>query len=997
MAEHKDLPLDEAFDLAVRRHEAGHPGEAVAIYRRILEASPDHHGALHYLGVAARQAGRNDEAVRLMRRAIEIKPDYTPAHNNLGVALQEDDRFDEAAASYRRALELNPDYAEAHNNLGTTLKEFDQYDEAEACYRRALDLKPDYAAAYNNLGIVLRELHRPEEAMESYRRALDLKPDYMQAYNNRAIVLGDLNRLDDAIEDCNRALALDPDYVEAHTNLANTWLDQGRLEEAVAGYDRAIALEPDHAEAHLNKSMALLLAGRYAEGWVEYDWRWKCRGFPTTPPDYPQPVWDGSALDGKTIVLYPEQGLGDAIQFARYVPLVAARGGRVLLSSFGPLSDLMESVAGVARVVTVGQNPPPFEVHAPLQGLPRLFGTTLESIPAEVPYMRVDPAQVTRWAERLAPYPGLKVGLVWAGSPKYKNDRDRSIALDTLRPLFDVAGVSFFTLQFPVPGEELARAGGAVTDLGAEVEKFSDTAAALENLDLLISVDTVAAHLAGALGRRCWVLLPHSSDWRWLQDREDSPWYPKHRLFRQTERGAWGPVVARVRDELKALVDGPDTNGEPVKIAVTRGPNQKSSGQQLQPEARKAFEAALALEQAGRLDEATDAYRRALTQGDFLAGLINLGLVLKKSGRLDEAADSYGRALAMDTKSARARTNLANLLVEQGRLEDAIAEYDRSIALRPEHAETHVNKSLTLLLAGRYEEAWPEYEWRWRNAKTPPPDYPQPAWDGGALDGRTILLYAEQGLGDALQFVRYAPLVAARGGRVVLECRPRILQLFTGVDGVAKLMFKGKSPPPFDCHAALLSLPRIFGTTLATIPAEVPYLRADPALVASWAKRLGPRRGLRVGLVWAGDTGHPGGEQRALPLESLQPWFDLAGVTFYSLQFGGPAQELARVGGGAVTDLGPEVEKFADTAAALENLDLLISVDTAAAHLAGALGRKCWVLLPRVPDWRWHMDREDSPWYPTHRLFRQTERGAWGPVVARVCDELDALASAGGS
>jgi hypothetical protein len=341
---------------------------------------------------------------------------------------------------------------------------------------------------------------------------------------------------------------------------------------------------------------------------------------------------------------------------------------------------------------------------------------------------------------------------------------------------------------------------------------------------------------------------------------------------------------------------------------------------------------------------------------------------------------------------AVAYNNLGLTQVEYGDREAAARSYEEALRLKPDYADAHLNRALLWLLLGDFERGWPEYEWRWRCRGFPKPAFRQPAWDGSPLQGRTILLHAEQTLGDTLQFIRYAPLVRQRGGKGLLVVPPPLLSLLARCPGVDGLAAQGSPLPDFDIHAPLLSLPGLFRTTLATIPAEVPYLAADPQLVERWRREEDRLTGaFRVGLVWQGPSKHQWDRQRSLPLERFEPLARLPGVRLFRLQPGPGAEQLRSIGERfPVIDLGSRLDpaSFEDMAAVMASLDLIISVDSDLAHLAGALGRPVWLLLPFAPDWRWLLGREDSPWYPTMRLFRQKEPGNWDGVVDAVVGDL---------
>lgn len=369
--------------------------------------------------------------------------------------------------------------------------------------------------------------------------------------------------------------------------------------------------------------------------------------------------------------------------------------------------------------------------------------------------------------------------------------------------------------------------------------------------------------------------------------------------------------------------------------------------------------------------------------------LSNLGGVFKQNERLAEATVCFRQALALRPGNVELQHNLACGLLAEGDLQQAAALWEGVIAQAPEHAEAHYNRALLWLLAGDFSRGLPELEWRWRTSQQQPRGFAEPVWRGEALEGRTILLHAEQGFGDTLQFVRYATYAQARGGRVVLECQPALVKLLAGCSGIDQVVASGETLPPFAVHAPLVSLPGIVGTRLETIPATVPYVFADEGLVHGWRERLAGLAGVRVGIHWRGRPGKGTFRQRDIPLGMFQSLTNIAGVRLISLQRGEGRQDLLQsANGNAILDLGDDVDRdhgaFMDTAAIMKNLDLVITSDTAVAHLAGALAVPVWLALPFVADWRWFLNRTDSPWYPTLRLFRQPAAGDWAAVFAEI-------------
>ena len=510
---------------AVGFHRAGRFDAALPLYRSVLDVVPNHAEALALLATLHTQAGRFAEALPYFDAFLEAKPDSPVILMNRGVALHELGRLEEALASYDGALRVQQDYAEAWFNRGRVLKALEHNDDALASYDHAIAIRPNFAAALNNRGNLLQDAERHEEALASFDAAIAASPDFAELHSNRANVLGRLNR---------------------HA-------------EAVASYDRAMALNPDDAATRWNAAFSHLSLGDFAAGWKLFEWRWKVKSSGSSPQHFAAPLWLGQEdLRGKTILLHAEQGIGDTIQFCRYAGMVSSLGAKVILGVPSTLRALMTNLAGVAQVISGGESFTRIDYHCPLLSLPLAFATDRGSIPAPIPYLTPDPARVARLAEKLGPRRKLRVGLAWTGSPGYRNDRNRSIAMTKLLPLAQ-CGAELFSLQRELTAAEYAilAEDPTIKDVPMDFSDFSDTAAFISLMDLVISVDTSIAHAAGALGKPVWVLLPFAADWRWMLDHDRSPWYPQARLFRQKSPIDWAGVVAEVGDELKALAGSP--------------------------------------------------------------------------------------------------------------------------------------------------------------------------------------------------------------------------------------------------------------------------------------------------------------------------------------------------------------------------------------------------------------------------------------------------------
>jgi tetratricopeptide (TPR) repeat protein len=541
-----------AFNLGLSLRCLGRLDEALASYDRALALNPRHAEAHHDRGLVLEALRRPADAVASYDRALGFKPNDVDALYNRGNALKDLGRFEAAVASYDRVLALRGDHPQALNNRGNALQALRRCEDALASYDRAIALEPNHVEALNNRGVVRHQLRQFEAALADYDAALARMPDCVEALYNRGNALQALKRFADALADYDAALALDPEHAEAWYNRGNALKELKRIDAALASYAKAQALNADYAEAHWNEAYLRLLGGDFERGLAKAEWRWRNPALGLQPRDFAEPRWHGAEpIDGKTILLYADEGLGDAIFYSRYVPLLAARGARVVIEAEEPLRALMAAVAGVWRCVSRTDAKPDFDLHCPLSSLPLAFGTTLATIPS-APYLHA--AASTPWQARLGAQGGLKIGLAWSGNPRHGNDRNRSVPLESLSSLFEV-DATFVSLQKDVRAGDAAvlRRAAHVLDAGPSLQDLAETAALIAELDLVISADTSVAHLAGALGVPVWIMLPFIPDWRWLLDRDDSPWYPTARLYRQDEPRDWRSVVDRVGEALRAL------------------------------------------------------------------------------------------------------------------------------------------------------------------------------------------------------------------------------------------------------------------------------------------------------------------------------------------------------------------------------------------------------------------------------------------------------------
>ncbi len=1122
---------DFHYNLGVVQQLLGRKAEALASYRHALALQPEHALALNNLGNLALNLDRLDEAEECLRHSLRVQPENGAAYHNLGLVCKRRGNLDEAITCFRQAVRFRADDAMIHYDLGQLLEEQGQSEEAIHAFEQAARLQPDDPLFRFTLANVLILRRKPAAALPHYEIALRCQPTEPGHHSNLGNVLTQLGRPQEGEAHCREAIRLKPDFVNGHHNLSVALAAQGRLDEALTSVEDALRIEPEHAGARHCRALWRLQQGRFAEGWPEYEWRWKMPDM--VPRKCQELLWDGSPLDGRTILLWAEQGLGDTLQAIRFAPLVKERGGTVIVECQASLVPLLSRCVGIDRLVARGAPVPEADVQAPLMSLPWLLGITLKTLPAEVPYLFADPDLVEKWRCELEGPPSLKVGIAWQGNPLYSGDSMRSIPLRHFAALAQLPGVRLFSLQKGIGSEQQQTVADQfyLVDLGCRLDEttgaFMDTAAVMHNLDLVITSDTAIAHLAGGLGRPVWVALCIGCDWRFFEHRQDNPWYPTMRLFRQTRFGDWDEVFARMAEEISRRVgsvsDG--LTGEtpvPPSVAYTSGSSpadrapvwsralanfqsgDREAAEQLCSEllaaepchaealnllgvlahqsgqnelARQRLEGAVsfrpqdagfhynlgvAQQVLGQTAEAAASYRQTLRyqpdhvgalnnlghallalgqnteaqehlekairlQPNFVEAIINLGeahlrqgeldkaaekleqavrlrpehidshnrlgIVARQQGRLDEAVAHYQQAVQLSPNFAAAHHNLGLALGGLGRYEEALASYEEAIRLNPDHGEARLARAMTWLLLGDFERGWRDYEYRWQCRPAPKPPGSQPLWDGSPLKGQTILLWAEQGLGDTIQFIRYAALVKQQGGTVVVQCPAKLSRLLSSCPGIDRLVPHNVPLPAFDVQAPLLSLPRVLGTTLASVPANVPYVFADNDLVKRWQGELKRLNGFRVGIAWQGDPAYRCDRDRSIPLRHFAPLARVPGVRLINLQKGPGVEQLREVAGLVpVLDLGPRLDEktgaFMDTAAVMTCLDLVITSDTAVAHLAGALGVPVWLALTFAPEWRWLRDREDSPWYPSMRLFRQTQRGDWEGVFRRMAGEL---------
>lgn len=576
------------IERAVHFHQSGDLNEAVRFYEQALAADPEHADALYLCGTVQLQLGRFDACVDTLSHVTTLRPDLPDAHNNLGVAYQALGRWEEAACSFREAIRVNPSYEQAlfnlgalmedralfadaetffrmaveinadeintRNRLGNVLKAQGKWSEAEACYRKVAAADPENLDVSVNLAFVLARQDRLDEAIAIYRQILKARPDYPEIHNSLSYIFERQGKFDDAVSSARRALELQPDYAEGYNNLATAVRSQHRLDEACRLYQKALELQPGFALAEFNYGTTQLLGGNYRAGWPGFRRHADIRDAP--PRHFNQPRWNGERLENGTLFVYADQGFGDALQFVRFLAAAKERARSQLVFECQPeLKPLLQGQTAADTVVADNEAAPStFTFQVPLERLPEILDVELDSLRGEDAYLKTPstlPEQLAHEVDRVPPS-NRTVGLVWQGNPLQARDNVRSCPFAALLPLVRIPGISWYSLQTGEAAGQVKELDGSIPliDLGSRLRDFSETAAVLSRLDLLITVDTATAHLAGALGRPVWTLLCHTPDWRWHLERSDSPWYRSMRLFRPPTWGDWDAVVSQVGKEL---------------------------------------------------------------------------------------------------------------------------------------------------------------------------------------------------------------------------------------------------------------------------------------------------------------------------------------------------------------------------------------------------------------------------------------------------------------
>lgn len=953
--------VEAQVSLATLYLQLGDLSNSAGHFEAALTLAPRHLLALHNYAICLKRQQQYERALLRFDQAISVDPRYELAYKNKFSLLATLGRHAERLAGLQQALEALPHSADLTLLLVADLRANKQYDAALAYVDKLLGLKPELASAHNARGNLLLDLGRSTEAVQAYQSAISLRDRYARAHGNLGLAYFYSADYEKALMSFGHALELDPNLPGMRSNLASALQNLHRFDEALRTYDEILAKNPTDSVVVTNKGMLCLLLGRFKEGWQLYEERWKHAQLSVHSEVFEFPLWDGrDTLQGKSIILHHEQGFGDTFQFCRYARILARQADRVFLVVHVSMHRLMRESVGHwpesqrIEIVIAGATIPAFHYQLPLLSAPRVLGTDVDSIPNDGPYLFADDESLTCWRERLGERRVPRIGIVWSGSDKHLNDHNRSLLMSDVVNAFQNGlhcQVEFHSLQKEVKSLDAMHLESLpVYDHGKHLLSFSDTAALIAHMDLVISVDTSVAHLSAALGKPTWILLSHVPDFRWMLDREDSPWYSSVRLFRQPRPRDWQSVLGKVTEACNARF--------------------------------KLFHRGSALVPVSRM---------------------NLANRLIHQGQWEEAEHILREESVTRGDSAKLHNNWGVALQKLRRFDEALAAFDRAMQLDPDYVSPRLNKAFCLLAIGCFDEGWPLYEWRWKNPKadTVARSFSQPLWLGEEeIKGKTLLVHAEQGLGDTLQFCRLLDRVQALGAQILFEVPTALLALLRASLSIP-VYAEGTAPSSYDYQCHLLSLPLALKLRFDEIPSRVPYLRVEAQRQDSWCHRIEhlspvahvPQR-LKIGLVWAGSGRHANDAQRSLPFSLCSRLLQLD-ADIYILQKGLTRSdrlglEILQRFGRRIFILDADLEDISDTAAVINCLDRVVAVDTAVAHLAGGLGKPLYLLLPYEADFRWLQTRSDSPWYPSARLFRQQRVNDWTGPLGVLVQQLEA-------
>jgi len=868
------------------------------------------------------------------------------------IHLTDQGNVQQAIHCYEQIIQRQPDHTISYNNMGILFNSLKQYDQASHCFEKATQYNPNYAKAWFNWGNALKNQGNFQLAIQKYTAAIQSNPQLSGAYNNMGECFGHLNDPNTAIKCFKIAIDIHPTSVGTYYNLGNIFYKSHRYEEAIDYYRKCISIQPDFSDAHYNLSFALLLTGDYMNGFSEYEWRLK-RG-PFTGDCFTQPFWDGKDISDKTLFVYSEQGFGDSIHFCRYLPVISKRVEKLIFGCRKEQARLFETIIGVDQVIVQGDSVPEFDFQCSLLSLPHLLKTDHSTIPCDTPYVfpnfSTPPQQIDRLIEKTSSQQ-IRIGIVWGGNPENKNDHVRSVSLKTMAQLFAIKNIQWFSFQKGPQAKEINEYSLQVIDLSEFLNDFYDTACGLSQMDLLITVDTSVAHLAGALGIPVWILIPDQPDWRWLLGRSDNPWYPTCLLFRRAQNENWEIVMDRIKKNLYSIVDQ-----KPFPVVETYFKDAiQSLNQKEEFKARLAFQKILS------------------TYSTMWESELNLSALFFKSNNCF-ASILYGqRACRRQINLAVSWQNLGIVYHDCGNQTKAIDCYKKAQKNSPNDPRINYELGKLMIQNGQWTKGLPLFEYRRFCHYLPKRrQYDIPYWDGKSFHGKTLLLYSDYGPIGLILYLRFVSQVKSYGGNVILESPPDMYRLLVDLPCIDRIFFYNKvldseSQYIFDYQLSLQSIPYILGIQKEDIQQRAPYLQKRKDYVPLLEAIHHHKGLLNIGLSWF--ISDDPDDIFINTLKRIILSFENNDISLFYINFNRLQDDLFEFSDNLI-DLSSYIDDYSDLASAIAEMDIILTTDNPAGHLAGAMYKKVLMMLPTVPNWYWNLNTEQSDWYSTMKLFR---------------------------
>jgi len=973
----------------------------------------------YYNGIFYYKQGMPEKAKDEFKKALNCNPDFFEAYFDLGMLHRNSAEFSDAAKCFANCAELEPNNFEAVFNYAYALEKIKKYDDSETFYLKALELNAASPEAYFNLGNLRKEKRNWNDAEYYFIKALKLLPKNEKYHTNLGISYHYQGKFENAVNSFNKALEINPDYSEAKLNLAATFVELGKIDDALNIYNELLLAEREDPVTHYNKALALLLKGDFENGFKEYEWRLKNEYY---VKKYKRlKFWNGERLDGKTLLVIDEQGFGDFFQFSRYLRLLKNFNGRIIFAVRPALKNFAEKQGLADEIVSLDEN-----VNADYKIFLLSLPIHLNHADVKFPYLTL-PAN----DEETEPDAKKKIGIVWRGNPNHMYDFKRTVPLELFLKSLQSYDGSIVSLQYDITDEEKQLLQANKAEISEkESLAFENGSPVLNEVDLIISVDTAAAHYAAAAGKKVWLLLPHIPDWRWGLSGEETKWHPTMKLFRQTEQNNWDDVFTNLSEQLKnsspsidvklsikkiealeALENKEIEKGLSLLLAIGKDypddfeinfwlghayslkeENEKAleffaKASEIKPEDYNVKNLMGICEMKLRHFSSAEIYFKSIPDSLRSADIWNnLGFVLQRQRKLKNAEECFRKAIGIDPSAAGYYTNFGNNYYYAHLFAEALEQFDKALEIEKDFRAAHVGKCFVLLMLKDFENGFKEFEWTLDDHKKLMPKNAV-KWNGENGDGKSIFIYGEQGLGDVIQFARFLPKVKELGFEIIFDCDERLKPLFKNRSFINQFI-RGVDAEA-DYYSSLLALPKYLNLKKEedfSLPSNL--LNNDDEKKNFWRNKINGNE-FNVGIVWATSSKNKTAEERNIPVKEIGSLLNLTGVTFYPLHQKLTDEEASFLNqfDNAVY-LTEKMKNFTDTAAIIENLDLVISIDTSIAHLAGSLGKETWLIPSAVSEWRWGIDDDKSYWYPTMKIFRPAKSFEWDDAIREIAAEL---------